>query len=287
MCFLLLSIISSTTISLTFKFVERKNIQSFHVIVINYLIAAILGYALNRSSYNVLNMFGESWFLLAVIIGVLFIIMLYLIGFSTQKAGITVTTVAMRMAVVIPIVFSILYYNEMVTSLKIAGILLAVIAVVLTVYKKRKKGIRVEYIYLPFIIFIGAGIVDSLVKYSQQDHLTDEVLPIFTAILFSISFIIGIMISIFNKTTIKQLVHGKTLLWGTILGVANFGSVYFFVNALNYAGFDSSILFGMNHIGIVVLSVLFAFFIFEERPSKLNWVGISFSIIAIYILSRT
>ena len=139
MVFLVFSILSSTAIALIFKHIDNKKVRTFDAIVINYFIAATIGFLINRVEINPFTIYQEKWFPLAITIGVLFIVMFYLIEKSNQKAGITVTTVAMRMAVVIPMLFSIIYYQEEVTSVKVAGTILAVVAVSLSVYKKRDE----------------------------------------------------------------------------------------------------------------------------------------------------
>jgi hypothetical protein len=59
MLFLLLSILSSTTIALIFKIRDRLNIPLLPVIVINYLAATALGYGLSDIDIS-LEEIGES-----------------------------------------------------------------------------------------------------------------------------------------------------------------------------------------------------------------------------------
>jgi len=287
MIYLLLSIISSTTIAIVFKFIDKHQVNTFKVIVVNYIVASILGYALTSTEITMKSVFYGQWIYFAVLIGILFIVMLYMVAISTQKAGLAVTTIAMRMAVIIPITFSIIFYHEKISFLKIIGIVIAIIAVLLSVYKDKSEKLNAKYIFLPLLIFIGAGLVDSMVKYSQDAYIDDAILPIFSAILFSVSGIIGLAITLFKKSEIKLLWNRKVLFWGLILGSANFGTVYFFVNALNKSGFDSSILFGINHIGIVALTIVIALVVFREKLNFINWIGIVFSIAAIYLLSKS
>jgi drug/metabolite transporter (DMT)-like permease len=191
------------------------------------------------------------------------------------------------MAVIIPISYSIFYYQENISSVKILGIILALMAVVLTVIGKQGNKIERKYIYLPLIIFFGAGIVDSMIKFAQEKYLQEDLLPLFSAILFSMSGLIGLLIFILRKQKLKELISIKTLFWGSFLGVANFGTIFFFVNALNKSTIDSSAIFGINHIGIVTLSVLAALIIFKEKISLTKWIGITIAIFSIILLFNT
>jgi multidrug transporter EmrE-like cation transporter len=50
---------------------------------------------------------------------------------------------------------------------------------------------------------------------------------------------------------------------------------------------DGSVVFGINNLGIIALSVIIGLIVFKEKFLKINWVGIIISLFAIYILSKT
>ncbi|MBC8343354.1 MAG: EamA/RhaT family transporter [Bacteroidetes bacterium] len=285
MAFLVLCIISSTAINLIFKSVTRFNANTFHVIVINYFIAALLGVAIAGSSFIHLISDPKPWMLLSVIIGALFIAMFHLMSLSVQKAGINPTTIAGRLSVIIPMLFSIIFYHEIIDHIKVWGIVMALISVILSVYKKREHVSDKQSLFLPLIIFLGAGLIDSLVKFSQDAYLNDELLPTFSALLFFVSLVIGVFVLLVQKKSFRSIVIKKNLLFGTALGFCNFGSIFFFVKALGNSGLNSSSVFGINHIGIVVLSVFFALILFKEKVNKINWIGIVLAICAIILLT--
>lgn len=284
MIFLLFSIICSTAIVVIFKYFERFKINTFNAIIINYLTASALGFILNKSDYSFFSIFEAPWIPIAIIIGISFIVLFYVIGVTTQKMGVTVAVVSGRMAVIIPITFSIVYYNEMVGLWKIIGISFALPALIFTMF--RKETIPKKYFILPVIIFLGMGIVDSLVKFAQAEHLRDENLLLFTTFLFLISAVSGILFRLFKSSDTS---FHSIRLWvgGILLGVANLGSLYFFIQALSHSNMDSSVVFGINHIGIVSFSVLMSLVLFREKFKKINWVGISLSLVTIYILTRS
>ncbi|MDA3780519.1 MAG: hypothetical protein PF487_09935 [Bacteroidales bacterium] len=219
--------------------------------------------------------------------------MFVIIAKSSQVVGIAVTTVSNKMSVIIPIIFSIIIDPfDILTNIKLFGIILAVISVFLIIYRKRKVDFNAKNIYLPIILFLGMGIIDSLVKYSQQNYVDDNNLALFTVVLFAIAAIAGFITKIIRKTSFKKLLNLKTLLWGLLLGISNYGSIYFIIKALNYKDnfgntFDGSIVFGVNNIGIVSLSVLIGLIVFKEKLTKINLIGIFISLLAIYVLSKT
>jgi len=293
MIFLLLSILSSASLFVIFKIVDTYGIRNFDVIIINYIVATILGFAISNYNLEVFPLYSNPWFPYAIIIGILFVIMFVLIAKSSQTAGIAITTVASKMSVIVPISFSLIYDpTDHITLLKTIGIILALLSVLFTIY--RKKGIKVDarYLYLPAILFIGMGIVDSIIKFAQFKYIDNGASTYFSAVLFAIATITGIVTNLIQKKSFKSLINPRTIFLGSILGIGNFGSIYFLILALNYKinpteTLDGSVVFGINNIGIVSLSVITGLLIFREKLTYINWIGVVLSIVAIYILSYT
>jgi len=292
MVFLLLSILSSTFVFIVFKLIGRYKVNTFSAIIINYFTACSAGFFLSSSTPFSIQVFHSEWLLFSVILGAIFITMFRLIGLSVNKVGVTSTTVAAKMSVIIPILFSILIEaNDYLTTIKSLGILLALVAVFLSTYQNEKsirgKGIA----FLPIIIFLGIGILDSLIKYAQFKYVSEVSNSLFSGTTFLAAGLIGLLLLPFNHESAKNLGKIRTWMLGILLGLANFGSMYFIIAALNHTDsstgkqFESSVLFGINNIGIVALGVFIGFLFFKERPSKLNWIGIALSLVAIAVLT--
>jgi drug/metabolite transporter (DMT)-like permease len=289
--YLLLSILSSTGIFLIFRLIDKRGVKTFPVIVINYITASSIGFAFSGEAGKGTWDFPLPFFVLAIVIGILFIVMFFLVARSSQKAGMAVTTIAGKMSVIFPIIFSILYDpGDTISLLKTMGILVALAGVLLTIFKKKKKLPDPSLLYLPLILFVGMGIVDSLVKLAQYEYVSDRNLSLFTALLFGISAISGILISLSSKSRWISLFNFRVLGWGILLGLVNFGSIFFLVRTLNYSHpshgiIDSSVVFGINNIGIVALSVLLGVLLFREKLSRTNVAGILICIIATIVLA--
>lgn len=293
MIYLVLSILSSAAIYVIFKYLDRYKINTFNVIIINYITATLLGILLTQTHVNIFPLFKNAWLPYSIIIGVLFIMMFVIIAKSSQVVGIAVTTISNKMSVIIPIAVSLVIDPlDVLTNFKAIGIVLAILAVFLSVYRKRKVEFDPRNIYLPIILFLGMGLVDSFVKYAQQYYVADDILPIFTVILFAMAAIAGLITKVIRKTSFIELVDKKILFWGISLGICNYGSLYFLIKALNYKNIlgetmDGSIVFGINNLGVIALSVIIGLIVFKEKFLKINWVGIILSFFAIYILSKT
>jgi drug/metabolite transporter (DMT)-like permease len=282
---ILLSILSSTSIFILFKGIDKTKAFTFHVIIINYFVAFILGMILSGGINRLPHVASINWFYLAVLIGMLFMVGFLFIGISSQRAGISITTVASKMSVIIPVIFSILYYKEIITWQKITGISLAILALMLTIWRRNEKKEGFIIFLLPLILFFTLGTTDSMVKFAQQSFLKPEDASFFTSFVFGVSFLTGVFAGLFRKDFMKGFKSFSTFAFGILLGCVNFGSIYFLIRALNETGLDSSAVFGINNIGIVALSVVMGLILFKEKLKIINWIGIMFSLLAIWFLT--
>jgi len=285
MLFLILSIISSSFIFVTFKLLKRFEIRIFPVIIINYLTASLTGYLFREKDFTIAEIAAADWFYTSIVIGIMFISMFYLIGLSTQKAGLTITSISTKMSVVFPMLFSMIYYGENIYAIKIAGMVLALVSILLSTIKGKADGSATKNLVFPLVLFFGMGIVDSAVKFNQEEYLLNTGAIESTTFIFAVSALIGLSLQLsFNLKKVKEIKF-ETLIFGVILGLSNFGSLYFLILALNTKFLDSSIIFAVNNTAIIIISVLIGRFFFEEKLTRLNWLGVSVSIIAILSLS--
>jgi drug/metabolite transporter (DMT)-like permease len=273
---LIFSILSSTFILIIFKSLARFRINLFLVIILNYLTASVLGVFLTRKGWGAyyLQMHHYNWFYPAIIIGIMLIAIFFMIGISAQKTGMAVTSVSTRISVAIPMLFSIVYYHDPVNLMKITGGILAVAALILTTIKNKETVKDTRYLYFPILIFFGMGLLDAMVKFTQHAFIAPKDVAFFTGASFTFAFIFGMIACCFRKTSLKAFLNPKVIFAGVLLGVSNFGSMFFLVNALNSRIFDSSVIFGINSVGIVGLSIFLALILFKERLSRLNWTGV-------------
>ena len=291
MTYLILCILSSTGIFLVFKVLDQKKLASFPVIILNYLVASVLGFVINAEKIETKEILALPWIPISVLIGFLFIVMFFIIARSSAEAGISITTVASKMSVVFPISFSIyLEAEDSLNLLKGLAIASALIGVFLTVYSPKSLIKEKKRIFIPLILFLGMGLVDSLVKYAQYRYVSNDDSALFSAVLFAMAFLTGLMILPFRKQRVSEFRNRGIWIWGGILGIVNFGSIYLIVNALNHVNMhgvriDSSVIYGANNIGIVSLSVLAGLLLFKEKLNKYNWIGISISFVAIILFS--
>ena len=285
MIYLVASIVCFSLMMVIFKYLEKYQVNTFMAITINYIVANILGVYISGNILGLDELVAQPWALNAAIIGTTFIVLFYLIALTAQKMGVTVSTIANKMSVVIPVIFAIILYNDSVTVLKVSGIILALIGVYLSSKKEEKIEIDKKYVYLPLILFVGSGLLDSLVNYTEKTMLDDANTPYFIPTLFLVAGSIGSLVCFYNIFRKKWKVKWNIFLWGIPLGILNYGSIYYILKALKADNLESSVIFPLNNVGIVLMSTFLSIILFSEKLSKINKLGIGLSIVAIILIS--
>lgn len=283
MIFLLLSIVSSSLIFVFFKWVAKLQMNTIVVIVLNYFFAGMLGWALTGADFWQ-KVFAAPWLIPAVMLGSLFIGMFYLMAMTTHRSGAAPAVVANKMSVVIPISVAFIFLNEEITGLKLSGILLALVGIYLVTKKASDSAKWGRNFWMLLLLFAGSGLIDTSIKLIEALFLRESDIILFTSVLFFVAFTFGLIVLSFRIKKHVSTFRAQKLYMALGLGLVNFGSIYFLVQALMTKGLESSVLFPLNNIGVVVLSTVLSILLFKEKLSKINLSGVVLSVIALVIL---
>jgi drug/metabolite transporter (DMT)-like permease len=250
-----------------FKLFNKYNVNTLQAIVINYITASTCGILLYDQQIEVSKTVNTSWLCAAIALGFLFISIFNVMALTAQKNGLSVASVASKMSVIIPILFGILIYNESVGIRKISGIILALVAVYLTSIKPKKDVVLTKAIYLPILLFLGSGIIDTSVNHYAPKGKT----PLFLAVIFAVAGIIGLFVLSYKSLKKHQQFNKKSIPFGIALGIVNYSSMFFLLKALRVDNFESSSVFTINNVAIVAVSCLTGLLLFKEQITKTNW----------------
>jgi drug/metabolite transporter (DMT)-like permease len=299
--YLLGSIILTSYLTLSFKVLERYGIPVLQAIVFNYLVCVGMGSVVNGSFPIGGRTVEEPWFVWALLQGSTFILVFNVIAFVTQKIGISIASVANKMSLVIPFVFSLYYFGEQAGWVKITGVVVALAAVVLTCWPQRipsndleerkeeipgSKRLSIAWVFLlPAIIFVGSGFLDTLLKYVEQTYLNEENNDEYLITCFAVAAVAGLLMLAFLLVTGKQKFDRRALLAGLAIGIPNYFSIWCLVKVLKQYHGESSAILPINNMGIVLFSSVMAWLLFRERLSFTNRMGIALSLAAILLIS--
>ena len=269
---------------IVFKMFEKYNVDNLQALIVNYITAGVCSYFFLEQEFSLDIVLSSDWICHAIIIGTLFIIVFNFYAYGIQKAGISISTVANKMSLIIPVCAALILYPEKNTFTILKGIafFLAIVGIYLSSTKGGKLSFDKRYLWLIILVFAGQGISDSIFNDFAQ-KFPNEGGYLFFMVLFFMATVSGILILTGKSFKKKNPLQLKSVFWGIIFGVPNFFSLVFFLKALG--NMESSIVFPLVSMGVVVSSSLIGMFLFQEKLSKRNWIGILLSLCAIYIFS--
>ena len=269
---------------IVFKMFEKYNVDNLQALIVNYITAGVCSYFFLEQEFSLDIVLSSDWICHAIIIGTLFIIVFNFYAYGIQKAGISISTVANKMSLIIPVCAALILYPEKNTFTILKGIafFLAIVGIYLSSTKGGKLSFDKRYLWLIILVFAGQGISDSIFNDFAQ-KFPNEGGYLFFMVLFFMATVSGILILTGKSFKKKNPLQLKSVFWGIIFGVPNFFSLVFFLKALGNT--ESSIVFPLVSMGVVVSSSLIGIFLFQEKLSKRNWIGILLSLCAIYIFS--
>ncbi len=286
MFYLIATILLNTVLSVIFKLMPRYKVDVLQAIVVNYWVCVVTGslfighFPINSTGVQ------EPWFPWALLTGACFITIFNLIGFRTRVDGITTTTIANKLSLVIPVLLAIVFYNEKAGLLNIAGIVLAFPAVYLTSRVKEDKTNKAPSLGWLALLFIGSGLLDALVNYVQHTQLlTSEAQSLFTIYTFAAAGCIGIVLVAVLVILKRIQLNIQSVVAGICLGVPNYFSIYYFIRLLHSGFLHSSAAIPVNNIGILVSSAVAALLLFRERITWLRFIGLVLSVTAILLIA--
>lgn len=291
MFYLLLSIIFSVLLLTNFRLYPKFGISTFQAIAFNYPICFLTGLALMPKGQSFELNFSENWTFYALILGVGFIITFLLSGFSTQRMGMTATSLANNISLVIPVLCSLLIFKTQgrpFDLLNYLGLGLALGAVGLSTFKKSSEKISGKGLdfLLPVAVFLMYGITNTSINYLNINFIksADRTVPVTLVMVFG-AILAGMVVLVIRVIRGQEKIELKNILASITLGVPNFLSFYFLILALTAYGNSGAFVYPLYNIGVILVSALVAFVFFKEKLTTLNKIGLLLAVVAIGLIS--
>jgi drug/metabolite transporter (DMT)-like permease len=279
MHFLLLTILCSTSIALILKYSDTKKGEPIVLLAGNYLVASLI--ALNLLIFNESKLFSLQTLIFGAGLGLLFVLSFFAFAKAISFAGTGLATTSSRLSVIIPILLSIILYNEVPNKFHIVGFVFTIITFFLfylSVRGNHKDGEGLlKYLFL-LAVFVGIGINDFAMKVFKSWRSEQEE-PFFVFFIFSSAFIYSIAYIIFRKVKVTR----QTANWGLVLGVPNVFSTIFLLGALSLL--PAILVYPLMNVGIIVFTTLLAFLIWKEKLNRWGVLALTSGLIAILFLS--
>ena len=284
---IIITISTFSSMVMLFKYFEKINVNNLQAISANYFTAGILSiiFLPNTFEFDKINYSNTTiFFVLAFIVGLLFVLTFNLYAHGAQKIGVTPSTIANKMSMIIPIIIGIILLNEEVTFNKILGISFAFVAIFLSSIGDRKYSLNKNHLIIIVLLFIGQGLADGILNWAQEFILNGSNMNLFFAVTFLAAGFSGLLFLFFKLSSQKVKIEPKSIIWGIVLGIPNYLTLLYFVKSLKSELFSSSEIFPIINIGVIIFCTILSIILFRERVSIYNWLGVILGVFSIFII---
>jgi drug/metabolite transporter (DMT)-like permease len=280
MLYVFISIFCSVLVSILLKVAKRYKVNMVQAISINYVVAALACLFIFKPSLNFPREAPlGTYALLGLLLPTLFIIL----AISVTKSGIVRTDIAQRLSLLIPLLAAFLLFGEPISNHKLIAIVLGIFAVLFSIpWKQNQASTSYSWLY-PLLVFIGMGIID--VFFKKLATLSE--IPFTTSLfwVFVLAFFVSVILLAYNRYIQQKHLKLKNIIFGIVLGAFNFGNILFYLKAHKALSTQPSIVFTSMNIGVIALGSLVGLWLFKEKLSRLNYIGIGLALLAIVLIS--
>ena len=277
---------SSCTLLWMFRYFSDKNLNIQGIITVNYITCLISTLVVNTDTLTYQSMKAETLNVYAFLLGGLFIITFNIMSKTVTHFGIMISSVTQKMSLIAPIMIGVLFYAENLTIFRIIGIIAAMGAIVVInmPFNKDPEQKRKWIFWLyPLLTWLLSSIIDAAF-YLLGKSTGSKQSAMFLATLFCTAATLGILLIIIQKIKNAERIPLHIIPYGILLGVPNFMSIHYLMKAIGQ-GWDASLMFPINNVGIIAISMVGALLIFKEKANKFKLMGIALAISAVLLIA--
>lgn len=280
MLFLICSILASVSVAAWLKVARQRGLSIEQMVATNYVIATLLTvvFLQPQAHWGSLN-FSGSQIALFVALGVLLPTIFIAMGRSVATAGIVKSDAAQRLSLFLPVLAAFTIFGETVLPHRLAGLVLAIVALLAVLYKPQNASAPSEQGAAKWLlaVWLGYGVIDILFKQLSKQGAA------FSGSLLVVFVLAGALMFAYLLSK-KTRWQKPNLLAGVLLGSLNFMNILFYIKAHQAFKDSPTLVFAGMNMGVIVLGTLVGAWAFGERVNKWNYVGVILALCAIVML---
>lgn len=278
MGYLFLAILSSALIAVIMRLSSGKVHANLSMLAANYLVCLLLAAAFGKFQVFPVTQPG---FPLTVIMGgvngALYLLGFVLLQYNTRKNGVVLSSVFIKLGLLVPMVLSVFLFREIPTWVQTVGFVLAVAAIVLINYEKDagEKG-RGKLFLVLMLLAGGAGDAMSKVFSVYGAQSMGDAFLFYT-------FLSALVLCVLAAASGKERPHPAALLFGFVVGIPNFFSTRFLLLALGRL--PAVIVYPTYSVATLLLVTLAGVVAFRERLKEKQWIALAIILAALVLLN--
>ena len=259
------------------KWSQRRGLSAPIVVPTNYLTIALtlmLYFAWSGTLY-----FPPMVLLVGSATGLSFIVSMLAMTHALEKARVGVVLTSFRLAILVPIVYSILVWGETASTLQYLGIGLALVSLVLMTWQPSAHQDTNSANPLPLMlaIFLLQGISHCCLRWIHYAGLDEQRMHVLCITALSAG-LLGALFALYRGLNPRA----RDLGMGIGIGLFNLVALGATLTALSL--FPGTVFFPLNGSAVVMLDNLCAQYIWRETQSRLGLIGVAFGIVSMLLI---
>ena len=276
MFYLILAVFSSAMVAIVMRLAQPKVENPTGLLAGNYIFCALMALLLSIPSFDT----GFVGLPLAAGMGIVNG-MIYLGGFalmqwSTRHNGVVLSSIFMKLGILVSMLISIVWFHELPTWIQGIGFVLAIAAILVINYRKGTALSRSSWVLLIMLCMNGMG--DGMSKVYEV-YGNQEIQNIFLFFTFGAALLFCLLLMRKKGERLGK----QELLYGCFLGIPNFFSSAFLLNALRRI--PAVITFPTYSVATILVVALAGVLIFREKLEKKQIIGAAIICVALVLLN--
>ena len=285
MLYLIIAVLMSSSVSVLMRWSEQHVRNNYAMFLANYLTCSLISAAFLFLSGGTLNFSAAGApfsILLGINGGVLYLLCFVLLKYNIGKNGVMLSTVFMKLGVLVPAALAVIVFHERPSVFQIIGFIIAIAAIVIIYLEPKKsddpvKRLDFSMLFLLVLLILG-GSSESLANFYDKfgaPELKDQyILFIFlTAALISGSVVL----------LKRRPVCRKDICFGVMIGIPNYFSTRFLLLSLSEV--PAVVTYPVYNIGAIIIVGVFGLLLFKEKMNVRKAIGFSMIAAALLLLN--
>ena len=282
MLYLVIAVLVSSLVAVLMRLSEKHVTNNFAMFAANYFVCSLIAFLFIQNK----NIFAPHEGLTFTLLLGLFSGCLYLTCFVLMKQnihlnGVMLSSVFMKLGVIVPVLMAIIFFRETPTALKIVGFCIAVFAIMLIYLEPSKGGGKRGFSaasLLLLLLLLVSGLTESMANiYDKLGNA--ELKDNFLFINFAAAFLLSASITAIGHKKITW----KDIAFGVMIGIPNYFCSRFLL--LSLGSLPAFVVYPIYNVGAIVLIGLAGIFLFKERLSLRKGIGFALIILALVLLN--
>ncbi len=280
MFYLILSILGSAMISIVMRLSDGNVKSKLWMLAINYLTCSILSWGFMEFGNPFPNESGLSATLgMGTFNGFFFMLALVANQYNISVNGVILSSVFSKLgALLIPLLLSILMFNESPTVFQFIGFVLSVISILVLNYRKEEGSMNGIFKWALFGLLLAEGCAGIMSKvFNEVGNQTLE--PHFLLYTFVTAFLFCLVMIVLKKEGLEK----KEVFFGILIGLPNFMASRFVLKALEQIA--AVVVYPSKSVATIVVISLAGVLVFKERLNKQQILAMGVILVSLALLN--